>query len=110
MRTLRFIVKGQIMEPDPNCNFDGLVPGTDGYLQAEFSFSHEWDRCVKVAAFYSVLGIEYRPQPLTNGNKCVIPAEALKNRVFKVKVLGRGRNGENLITNKVEVCQRGDKK
>ena len=39
MRTLKFIVEGQIIKQDPNCDFSNLVPGTEGYLRAEFSFS-----------------------------------------------------------------------
>ena len=51
MRTLKFIVHDQIVEKDPKCDFDNLVPGTEGYLRAVFSFSPEWDDCVRVAAF-----------------------------------------------------------
>ena len=39
MRTLKFVVDKQIIKQNPDCDFSGLVPGTDGYLQAEFSFS-----------------------------------------------------------------------
>ena len=39
MRTLKFIVEGQIIKQDPSCDFTNLVPGTEGYLRAEFSFS-----------------------------------------------------------------------
>ena len=51
MRTLKFIVEDQIIRPDPNCDFSGLVPGTKGYLKAEFAFSKAWDEYVKVAGF-----------------------------------------------------------
>ena len=105
MRTLKFIVEDQIMKPDPNCDFNNLVPGTEGYLQAEFSFSPEWDGYVKVAGFYSALGIEYPPQQLKD-NRCMIPAEALEKRIFKVQIIG-GKNKSKLRTNKVEVRQNG---
>lgn len=113
MKTLRFIIDGQIIRKDPNCDFSGLVPGSSGYLSVEFVFSKEWDNCFKVAGFYSPLGMEYPPRELGYGNSCVVPFEALKKRSFKVQVLGMKReNGEEmrLKTNKVVVNQNGGKK
>jgi hypothetical protein len=103
MRLLKFIVEGQTIKPDPRCDFSGLVPGTAGYLKAEFNFSKEWTSTPKVVAFYSRLGNEYPPQALKDGRTCLIPAEALQKRVFKVQVLGQ--NG--LVTNKLEIDQKG---
>lgn len=108
MRTLKFIVKGQIITQDPDCDFEGLVPGSEGYLAAEFEFSPEWDGCAVVAGFYSALGSEYRPQVLTYGRKCIIPKEALEKKTFKVSVMGK-RDGVKLVTNKVTVNQNGGK-
>lgn len=109
MRILRFIVSGQVIELDPSCDFSGLIPGTKGYLQAEFIFSPEWDGCAKVAAFYSPMGIdEYPPQILKDGKTCSIPSEALKKKTFKVQVLGMNKNKNyELTTNRVEVHQNG---
>ena len=104
MRTLKFIVDGQIIRPDPDCDFSGLVPGTNQYIQAEFTFSKEWTSVPKVAAFYSRLGAEYPPQVLKDGRTCIIPTEALKKLIFKIQILGK--NG--LVTNKVAVEQKGD--
>lgn len=42
MRTLKFIVNAQKLEKDPSCDFSGIVSGTKGYLEAEFSVSKEW--------------------------------------------------------------------
>ena len=108
MRTLKFIVDGQIIKQDPNCDFTNLIPRTEGYLRAEFSFSPEWSNCVKVAAFYSMMGTEYAPQVLKDGKSCLIPAEALANRSFKMMVLGR-RDDFKITTNKVTICQNGGK-
>lgn len=108
MRTLKFIVDDQIIRPDPNCDFDNLVPGSEGYLKAEFSFSPGWDGYVKVAAFYSPMGFEYMPQALVD-NKCTIPAEALEKRVFKVQVVG-GKGDLRLRTNKLRIDQNGGKR
>ena len=107
MRILRFIVDGQSITQDPNCDFSGLIPGSKGYLQAEFSFSSDWDNCVKVAAFYSPMGQEYPPQVLKDGKSCIIPSEALKKQVFKIKVIGRRSDGFEIPTNKLAVFQNG---
>ena len=106
MRTLRFIVEGQTIRQDPECDFTNLVPGTSGYLRAEFQFSHEWDQTKRVVGFYSNLGREYPPQVLDNGFGCVVPAEALQKSIFKVRVIG-SKNGLKLRTNKVVVHQNG---
>lgn len=103
MRTLKFIVDGLTVKPDPKCDFSGLIPGTQNYLLAEFSFSKEWKNTAKVVGFYSRLGNEYSPQLLKDGRTCTIPVEALRKRVFKLKVIGQ--NG--LATNKLSVKQEG---
>ena len=109
MRVLKFIVNGQSIKKDPKCDFSGLVPGTDGYLKAEISFSSEWDGYVKAAGFYSMLGEEYRSYVLADGKTCKIPAEALKRRAFKIKIVGKRKDGPKLTTNKVTVSQNGGK-
>ena len=106
MRTLKFIVDKQIITPDPSCNFDGLIPGTVGYLQAEFSFSKEWLDCAKVIAFWSPFGREYPPQVLKDGRSCIIPAEALAKHSFKIQVIGQ-RENYKLITNRLLIKQNG---
>ena len=108
MRSLKFLVDDQIIKQDPQSDFSGLVPGTEDYLQAEFSFSNEWDGCVKVASFYSALGREYEPQVLKDGRSCIIPIEALRKRIFKVQVIGK-KGDLKLCTNKVVVNQNGGK-
>ena len=106
MKTLKFIVNGQNITLDPDCDISSLVPGTSGYVQAEFTFSKEWDGCAKVAAFYSNLGREFEPRILKDGKVCDIPAEALKKSIFKVKVLGQ-KSDYTICTNKVTIYQRG---
>lgn len=107
MRELKFIVQDQIITKDPECDFDGLVPGTEQYLKAEFSFSSEWDNCVKVASFYSPMGREYEPQILKDGHSCVIPSEALAKRRFIIKLIGKG--AYTITTNKIIIEQNGGK-
>lgn len=106
MRVLKFIVEGQSIKQDPSCDFTGLVPGTKGYIQAEFLFPKEWSGYAKVAAFYSALGKEYSPKKLIDGKYCLIPTEALERRVFKVRVIGK-KGDSTMITNKFAVKQNG---
>ena len=108
MRTLKFIIKSQIIELDPDCDFSNLIPGTEGYLQARFIFSPEWMGCAKVAAFYSTMGKEIGAQILDVGGTCMIPAEVLAKQKFKVQVIGKKR-GYKILTNKVLVNQNGGK-
>lgn len=107
MRTLSFIVDGQILKPDPQCDFSGLIPGTEQFLKARFTFSHEWKNSAKVIAFFSRLGKEYPPCLLKDGVSCMIPAEALNAKYFKIQVIGKRNDGMKLTTNKFEVCQNG---
>lgn len=112
MRRLKFVVDKQIIKPDPDCDFSGLVPGTEGYLEAEFVFSSEWNGCKKVAGFYSMLGREYKPQIIelkSFANVCQIPAEALEAKSFKIRVIGK-KDGFKLTTNKLTVSQKGSVK
>lgn len=106
MRTLKFIVDKQIIRQDPNCDFSDLVPGTEGYLQAEFSFSPEWSGCTKIAAFWTVFGEELPPQILKDGKTCMIPAEATERKTFGIQVIGKKKN-VRLTTNKTKVNQNG---
>ena len=107
MKVLRFIVDKQIIKQDPDCDFTELVPGSEGYLQAQFSFSPEWKGFAKVASFYSTMDREYEPQILKDGKTCSIPAEASKRTQFKIKIVGKNNYGMKLTTNAVEVNQNG---
>lgn len=108
MRVLRFIIAGKAIRPDPTCDFEGLFPGQNDNVEAEFEFSPEWDDRIKVVAFWSMLGNEYEPQALDEYNTCKIPIEALKRPAFKIQMLGKHR-GEITETNRLTVYQRGGK-
>jgi hypothetical protein len=106
LRTLKFIVDGQTISKDPRCDFSGIFPGTENYIRAEFSFSPEWNNRVKVASFYSVMGREYPPRVLTN-NACMVPAEALARRQYKLQIIGKGPDGSKISTEKITIEQNG---
>lgn len=108
MRTLKFHVEGQTVKFDPLCDFDGLVPGTESYVRAEFDFSRDWRPYTKFVSFRSALGKEYETIRLRDGKSCMIPTEALKKRSFKIQVFGT--QGElKMTTNKLTVNQNGGK-
>lgn len=107
MRVLNFIVDGQILKQDPNCDFSGMVPGTNNYVRAKFYFSPEWKTMSKVAAFWSRFGKEYPPKLIENGTTCDIPTEALESKYFKIQVIGKKSDGTTITTNKLEICQNG---
>lgn len=103
MRILKFSIDKQIICQDPSCDFSGLVPGTEGYLQAEFLFSQEWNGCEKIAVFKR--NEDEFPVRIKNGS-CEIPPEVLMYKKFKVYVIGL-RPGYRIQTNYVEVKQNG---
>lgn len=105
VRTLRFQVRGQQISPDPDCDFSGIVPGTAGYLQAEFSFSPEWRYTVKVAEFRRYETSEYYPVKIVSG-RCTIPAEVLAGKAWLVNIVGK-RGDMVITTNKCKVRQEG---
>lgn len=109
MRTLRFIVDGQNIEPDPTCDFSGLFNCKNSNVCAEFVFSSEWNGVTKVAAFWSMLNEEYEPQAINENSTCVIPVEAFTRAAFKVQVLGMKRSTK-ITTNKLVVLQTGGRR
>lgn len=105
MRTLRFIVNGSTIKQDPACDFSNLFPGKNPNVRAEFTFSPEWNKKVKVVVFWSMLDNEYEPQEIVDGG-CNIPTEALNKASFKIQVLGK-RGKDRIDTNKLMIRQGG---
>lgn len=105
MRVLEFIVDGQILTKNPSCDFENIVSGTEGYLQAHFSFSPEWNGFVKAASFWRG-NRECTPQLLEDGYTCVISADALTGSSFGVSIVGK-KGTQVISTDRVEVKQKG---
>lgn len=101
MRTLKFIITGQKIAKDPDCDFSGIVAGTEGYLHAIFLASQEWAGC-RMAAIFSCLGKWY-VEPIKN-NWCIIPKEVLTWNYFGVQVVGQ-RENYRITTNEIKVDQ-----
>lgn len=105
MRILKFIVDGQQIKKDPECNFDNIVPGTTGYLSAHFTFSDDWNGYAKAVGFWAN-GKECEPQIVGFDGVCDIPAEATRNKRFEIVVMGK-HGKSRLITGKIEIVQNG---
>ncbi len=102
MRILKFKVEKQKITKDPTCDFSNIAKGTKGYLVADFSFSPDWDKCVKVGVFRALGGNEVAA-PIIKG-QCVIPSEALIANMFYVSAIGQ-KEGYRIATEKTEVEQ-----
>lgn len=103
-RQLRFIVSGQNIAKDPNCSFDGIVAGTENYLEAVFALSSEWKDCLVAASFYRIT--DEFPVLLSNG-RCTIPKEALTWDYFDVALTGLNKEQKySITTDKVRVVQK----
>lgn len=101
MRFLEFTISGQKIQKARDCDFTGIVAGSQGYLSARFHFSNDWVGCKKVAVFIQN-GEDY-PAAIVN-NTCEIPPEALTGRLVKLYVIGR-RPGLELPTNTTAFSQ-----
>lgn len=104
MRTLEFKVDGQKLSKNETCNFDDIVSGSSGYLQAKFIFDKSWNGYIKAAVF-----TERKTESAVRvkDNVCMIPAEVLTRRSFTVRVAGRNKIGTTVQTNSITVEQRG---
>lgn len=104
MRILEFNVAKQRISKKQDCDFEGLVAGSVGYLYAKFYFSEqEWNRCTdKVARFW--IGEQEYANLLGEDNTCVIPPEVLTGKRFEVSVIGAA-SGYKIETNKIKIRQ-----
>lgn len=88
MRTLEFDVNGQSLSKSKNCDFSGIVPESVGYLKAQFAFSNDWARTVKVAEFRTYASSDPISVPIIN-NECIVPAKVTGGKAWYVKVIGK---------------------
>ena len=101
MRLLKFNINAQHISKDPDCDFGKIVAGTSNYLRAQFTFSPEWQDCVKVASFWRG-GKEHAV--ILKGDECDIPPEALSGITFGVTVIGQ-KDKYRITTDRVLVRQ-----
>ena len=87
MRKLEFNVDRQRITKNSNCDFSGIVAGSQNYLKAKFYFSPEWEQCeTKIARFWN--NGEEHAVFVAADNTCMIPNEALTSDNFSVSVIG----------------------
>ena len=103
-RELKFIVSGQKIKKDAECDFSNIVAGTRGYLVASFRFTKEWNDMKKIAVF-SALG-EGFSAAINSKGKCYIPDDALVWSTFDVSVIGQDNKRKYVCTDKVSVEQK----
>ena len=92
MRIIKFVVDNDKIRKDPDSDFSNLSKNPS--VQAQFSFSKEWDGFIKVIGFRRG-NKELEPRILSRGTTCEIPLEALKGTFFRMHVLGK--KGERRI-------------
>lgn len=102
MRTLEFKVDGQRLKKQSDCDFSGLVAGSEGYLKAKFTFSDEWLGCKKAASFW--IGEREHGALLDSDDSCIIPPEALTGELFQVSVVGM-KTGYKIDSTRTKVRQ-----
>lgn len=84
-RVLSFVVEGQTIKKDEQCDFTGLVSGTKGYYAAKFSFDKTWKDYQKIAVFRTTSTKKY--VPIVDGI-CEIPDEVTEGLLYYVSVVG----------------------
>lgn len=102
MRTLTYKVIGQRLIPTGD--HTGLIAGSEGYLQASFKFDNDWDGCKKVASFY-YNDVE-DAVVLKADDTCLLPAKALVNDIFEMRLDGR-KDNYRILTNRIRETQSG---
>ena len=84
-RALSFVVEGQKIKRDDNCDFSGLVAGTKNFYEAKFMFDSSWEDYKKIVVFRAKDVLKY--VPLTT-DSCMIPDEIVEALIYYVSVVG----------------------
>ena len=95
MRNLKFKVSGQKLSKEGD--FDHIVVGSKGYLNACFTFDSEWKDFAKIAVFKSNNSDEVPAKIGANG-ECLVPDEVTDGAYISVKVIGKSKAGQKIIT------------
>ena len=101
MRLLKFIVNGQKIEKDPECDFENIVAGSKNYLKAYFNLPEEWQNCVVAASFWRG---SHEEAVVLKDNMCDIPSVVLNCATFRVSLTCM-KNKQLIPTNKLLIRQ-----
>ena len=66
MRILKFIVEGQTLSKDPECDFSHIIKGSKDYLGCSFKLPADW-RNIPLAATFTHYGKEICASPVFSG-------------------------------------------
>lgn len=102
MRNLNFNVSGQRLSKEGD--FDNIVVGSKGYLKAVFTFDPEWKGFARVAVFKPNSGNEI-PVAIDANGECLVPNEVTDCACISVKVVGKSKVGQIIVTNIVYFMQ-----
>ena len=86
VRTLEFVIDGQRLKKDPNCNFSGIVAGSKGYLTCHFTFSSEWKGLNKAVIFKDGDKKIYEP---IKYDACKVPDEITDSSRIHIQIAGK---------------------
>ena len=103
MRDISFRARGQSLERVKAEDEGPIVRGTSGYLRARFELDAPWRGRRVVARFFDERGRETAAE-LTRG-RCSVPAAVTGGKRFAVSLVGAGKDGSRLTTNRVTVYQ-----
>lgn len=111
MRVLEFDVKRQRLMKNKDCDFTGLIPGTEGYLHAKFNFDDDWTGCKKIVSFWvsDINRLELNEYAVFLGedDTCAIVPEALLHERFYISIIGT-KPDYKITTNKLKIEQEVD--
>ena len=102
MRNLNFKVTGQKLSKEGD--FDNIVVGSKGYLKTCFTFDSEWKDFAKAAVFKTNGGSEI-PVKIDAHGECMIPDEVTDCCSISVKVVGKSKANQIIVTNVVSFLQ-----
>lgn len=105
MKTLRFLVKGQMIKKDPAFPFYKMVAGSSNYYKAKFTMDASWTG-YSCLAHFEADGYE-KYVPIIDG-EAAFPDEIMQYKKFFVSVIGR-KGDSTLLTNKNRIIQIGGK-
>lgn len=102
MRILKFIVEGQTLRKDPECDFSHIIKGSKDYLGCSFKLPADW-RNIPLAATFTHYGKEICASPVFSG-ACLVDNSVTDYKNFKISLTAI-KNGEIVRTNAVKIWQ-----
>lgn len=103
MKRVDFKARGQSLERIRKDGEGPIVRGTRGYLQAHFDLDAPWQGRRVVARFFDERGHEHAAA--VERRRCMVPDGVTGGKKWSVSLVGAGKDGSRLTTNRVTVYQ-----